>query len=92
KGKSAEYGVSEITVDNEDTILKGLPKKFKAWVSHFDEVKKAPKGFAVLAHSGTCGVEAMAHLKRPVFGVQFHPEVWHTEHGELILKNFAGVQ
>ncbi len=91
KGKSAEYGVSEITVDKEDVILKGVPEKFKAWVSHFDEVKEAPEGFDVLAHSKTCAVEAMAHRKRPVFGVQFHPEVWHTEHGELILRNFSRV-
>lgn len=91
KGKSAEYGVSEITLDNEDVILKGLPKKFKAWVSHFDEVKELPEGFDALAHSETCSIEAMAHKKRPVFGVQFHPEVWHTENGELILKNFSKV-
>ncbi len=91
KGKSAEYGVSEITVDNEDVILKGLPGKFKAWVSHFDEVKELPGGFEALAHSETCMVEAMRHREKPVFGVQFHPEVWHTENGEIILRNFAEV-
>lgn len=88
KGSSAEYGVSEITVDDEDLILKGLPKKFRAWVSHFDEVKEVPEGFIPLAHSETCKFEAMRHTELPVFGVQFHPEVWHTENGEQILKNF----
>ncbi len=91
KGKSAEYGVSEITIDNEDVILKGLPKKFKAWVSHFDEVKELPEGFESLAHSEICGMEAMRHMEKPIFGVQFHPEVWHTEHGERILENFVKV-
>lgn len=91
KGKSAEYGVSEITLDKEDTILKGLPPKFKAWVSHFDEVKEAPEGFEVLAHSESCAIEAMASKEMKVYGVQFHPEVWHTEHGEKILENFLKV-
>jgi len=88
KGPSAEYGVSEITVDDEDLILKGMPEKFRAWVSHFDEVKELPEGFIALAHSETCRFEAMKHKELPVFGVQFHPEVWHTENGEQILKNF----
>jgi GMP synthase (glutamine-hydrolysing) len=91
KGKSAEYGIARISVDEEDTILKGVPKDFQAWVSHFDEVKKMPDGFVALAHSDTCAVEAMRHKTRNIFGVQFHPEVWHTEHGELILKNFLKV-
>lgn len=91
KGKSAEYGIARITVDEEDAILKGVPRDFQAWVSHFDEVKKMPDGFVSLAHSETCTVEAMRHKTRDIFGVQFHPEVWHTEHGELILQNFLKV-
>lgn len=88
KGKSAEYGIAKITVDDEDEILRNVPKEFNAWVSHFDEVKKMPGGFVSLAHSDTCGVEAMRHETRKIFGLQFHPEVWHTEHGEKILENF----
>jgi len=91
KGRSAEYGICEITVDNEDKILKEIPRRFRAWVSHFDEVKELPEDFDILAHSETCKIEAFAHRRRPVFGVQFHPEVWHTENGEVILKNFAEV-
>lgn len=88
KGKSAEYGLGKITVDNEDLLFKGVPKEFTAWVSHFDEVKALPKGFVALAHSETCAIEAMRHKERRIFGTQFHPEVWHTEHGEEMLKNF----
>jgi GMP synthase (glutamine-hydrolysing) len=88
KGASAEYGLSQITIDDEDSLFKGVPKTFRAWVSHFDEAKELPKGFVKLAHSETCGIEAMRHKTLPVFSVQFHPEVWHTEHGERILENF----
>jgi GMP synthase (glutamine-hydrolysing) len=88
KGKSAEYGVSKIEVDSEGVILAGMPKSFNAWVSHFDEVVKMPPGFAKLAHSETCGVEAMENPTKKIFSVQFHPEVWHTEGGEQIIGNF----
>ncbi|MEW6721703.1 MAG: glutamine-hydrolyzing GMP synthase [Candidatus Micrarchaeota archaeon] len=91
KGASAEYGMGEVEIDSEDVLFRGVPKKIKAWVSHFDEVKELPKGFVPLAHSGTCAIEAMRHSERPIFGVQFHPEVWHTEHGEDILRNFLEI-
>jgi GMP synthase (glutamine-hydrolysing) len=88
KGASAEYGLGKVFVDSEDTLFKGVPSEFTAWVSHFDEVKKLPPGFVSLAHSKTCAVEAMMHEKEKIFGCQFHPEVWHTENGEKILENF----
>jgi len=88
KGKSAEYGLGEIEIENEDVLFKGVPRKIRAWVSHFDEVKEIPGDFVRLAHSSDGIIEAMKHKSMPVFGVQFHPEVWHTEHGEEILRNF----
>jgi GMP synthase (glutamine-hydrolysing) len=88
KGASAEYGMCDIAVDDEDVLFKGVPRKFRAWVSHYDQAKEVPKGFVKLAHSDACPVEAMRHAKLPIYGVQFHPEVWHTENGETILKNF----
>ncbi len=91
KGESAEYGFSEIVVDKPGRLLKGIPNKFKAWVSHYDEVKTLPPDFIRLAHSKTCEIEAMEHKTRNIFSVQFHPEVWHTEHGEDILKNFLEI-
>lgn len=90
KGKKGEYGYSEIIVDQEDDILRGI-KRIKAWVSHFDEVREVPEDFTVLAHSDICNVEAMKSEKRPVYGVQFHPEVSHTERGEEIFKNFIDI-
>ena len=91
KGASAEYGLGEVEIDSQDVLFKNVPKKIRAWVSHFDEAKELPKGFVGLAHSQTCPIEAMRHNKMPVFGVQFHPEVWHTEHGEDILRNFLEI-
>jgi len=91
RGKSAEYGVQRIFVDEPDVLFKGLPQSFNAWVSHFDEVKELPPGFVALAHSESCRVEAMRHAELPLFGVQFHPEVWHTEGGERILGNFLSL-
>lgn len=88
KGKSAEYGISEIIVDKEDRIFKDMPRRFKAWVSHFDEVKQVPEGFVSLAHSESCAIEAMCHREKPVYSVQFHPEVWHTEYGDRVIENF----
>ncbi len=88
KGASAEYGMCDIEVQDEDVLFRGVPKRFRAWVSHFDQAAEVPAGFAGLAHSDACAVEAMRHEKLPVYGVQFHPEVWHTEHGETILRNF----
>lgn len=88
KGAKAEYGIAEILVDDEDVLFKGLPKRFRAWVSHYDEVKGLPPDFTLLAHSDSCMIEAMKNEKLPVYSVQFHPEVWHTENGEAMLKNF----
>ncbi len=86
-----EYAESEIAVDAEDEILKGLSPSFNAWISHRDEVAKLPKDFVKLAHSATCDIEAMAHKSLPLYGVQFHPEVEHTPRGPEIFKNFLRV-
>ncbi|HII53734.1 GMP synthase [Candidatus Micrarchaeota archaeon CG_4_10_14_0_2_um_filter_49_7] len=87
KGRKAEYGFSRLVADDKDLLFDGMPKEFKIWVSHFDEIKKLPKDFVKLAHSETCAVEAIRHKKKNIFGLQFHPEVWHTENGEKILAN-----
>lgn len=83
-----EYGLARIRVLEEDDLFKGLPKEFSVWESHNDEVKEAP-GFDVLAVSDNCGIEATKHRRKSYYGVQFHPEVNNTEHGEQILRNFV---
>ncbi|MCX6821246.1 MAG: gamma-glutamyl-gamma-aminobutyrate hydrolase family protein, partial [Candidatus Aenigmarchaeota archaeon] len=73
---------------DEDDILKGFEKNFTTWEAHNDEVLVLPKTFKVLAHSEKCKVQAMRHIKLPIFGIQFHPEVDETENGIRIFKNF----
>jgi len=85
-----EYGLAKIKVIEEDDLFKGLPKEFLVWESHNDEVKAA-NGFAVLARSENCSIQAVKHLKKQYWGVQFHPEVNNTEHGEEILSNFTNI-
>lgn len=85
-----EHGLARIRVVKEDDLFRGLPKELLVWESHNDEVKEV-KDFEVLAVSDNCTIQAMRHVKKPFYGVQFHPEVNNTEHGEEILKNFVSV-
>lgn len=85
-----EYGLSRLKVIEQDDLFKGLPKEFLVWESHNDEVKQAPS-FTVLAMSENCKIQAIKHVSKPFYGVQFHPEVNNTEHGEEILRNFVNV-
>ena len=88
---AAEFGKIELTIDDHDDLFDGLPDKFQAWESHNDEVKQLPKYFIKLAHSTNCTNQALKYEKKPFYGVQFHPEVEHTEHGYEIFKNFLRV-
>jgi GMP synthase (glutamine-hydrolysing) len=81
----------EVQVLKEDEILRGLPPKFKTWASHMDQVIELPQGFEVLARSNVCEIEAMKHLTRPLYGVQWHPEVVHTDYGAQLLDNFIAL-
>jgi len=91
RGERAEYSLVEIEIIEKDEIFKGLPERLRVWESHMDEVRELPAGFRLLARSETCPVEAMKHERLPIYGVQFHPEVAHTEKGSEIYRNFAGL-
>jgi len=69
-------------------VLEGLSKKEKVWMSHGDTVFAPPPGFEVLAHTQSCPVAAFKHKEKPIYGLQWHPEVIHTENGMLMLRNF----
>jgi GMP synthase (glutamine-hydrolysing) len=86
-----EYGRTRLHVDEENDLFCGLPKEFTVWESHNDEVNELPEGFRVLAHSDNCDVQAVKMTSRPLYGLQFHPEVENTEHGYEILGNFIKV-
>ncbi|AEM39606.1 GMP synthase, small subunit [Pyrolobus fumarii 1A] len=83
-----EFGGVEIEVLDEDLLFRGLPRRFFVWESHNDEVKVVPEGFRVIARSQTCPVQAVVHERLPLYGVQFHPEVQHTQHGHKLFQNF----
>jgi len=83
-----EYGTAEITVDKPVGVLKGVGKRAKVWMSHGDTVSDMPKEFEVLAHTDNCPVAAFRHKEKPIYGLQWHPEVIHTENGTLMLRNF----
>lgn len=89
--KKPEFGPVEVKVSEEDTILAGLKPSFTAWESHNDEIVSAPPGFKVLASSDNCSVQAIRHEKMNLFGVQFHPEVYHTPNGADVFRNFLKV-
>jgi GMP synthase (glutamine-hydrolysing) len=69
-------------------VLKGLSEKEKVWMSHGDTVFAMPPGFEVIAHTKSCPVAAFRHKKKPIYGLQWHPEVIHTENGMHMLRNF----
>ena len=83
-----EYGTAEVVVDKAVGVLKGLGKEEKVWMSHGDTVSTMPSEFEVLAHTENCPVAAFRHKKKPIYGLQWHPEVIHTENGALMLRNF----
>ncbi len=87
-GKAREYGHAELVVDHPVEIFAKLPKKQKVWMSHGDHVDRMPAGFSRLAHSANSHQAAMADPSRSLYGIQFHPEVNHTEHGFAMIRNF----
>ncbi len=87
-GRSGGYGLVEVQIDNHNEILAGYPDHIRVWASHADEVERPPEGFSVLAHSNISNVEAIARSEDHLYGIQWHPEVSHTENGRLIFENF----
>ncbi|MEW9546817.1 glutamine-hydrolyzing GMP synthase [Nonomuraea sp. NPDC050783] len=84
----AEYGGTDLEVLDEGVIFAGLPASQRVWMSHGDSVAAAPEGFRVTASTGETPVAAFEHPGRGLYGVQFHPEVLHSEHGQAVLKHF----
>ena len=83
-----EYGKTETYFDTACKLFKGLPEKGVTWMSHGDYMEKVPEGFSLVAHSDACPNVAVCDEKRGFYGVQFHPEVNHTENGTAMLRNF----
>ena len=90
---SGEYGgYADVTVDildEADPLVGSLAPQTRVWASHADEVTTVPEGFSITAKSDICGVEAMSDTTRNLYGVQWHPEVAHTERGVEVFENFV---
>ncbi|HHY75046.1 MAG TPA: glutamine-hydrolyzing GMP synthase [Bacillus bacterium] len=89
KAGQREYGKATIKIENQSKIYKGLPSEQVVWMSHGDLVTGTPEGFVVDATNPSCPIAAMSNEARSFYGVQFHPEVRHSEYGNDILKNFV---
>ena len=83
-----EYGATDATIVTEGTLLQGQPAEQNVWMSHGDQVSRAPEGFDVLARTAHTPVAAFANDTRRFYGVQWHPEVKHSDHGQNVLENF----
>ncbi len=85
---SREFGRAKCHILEAEGLFAGVPTETIVWMSHGDQVQIVDKNFQALATTDTCPVAAMRHRSRPVFGLQFHPEVSHTPSGNQILRNF----
>jgi len=84
-----EYGIAFVNIKKPVGVLKGLGNKEKVWMSHSDLVWKLPKKFEILASTENCEIAAFKHKEKPIYGLQWHPEVIHTKNGMLMIKNFV---
>jgi GMP synthase (glutamine-hydrolysing) len=84
----SEFGKTDVRVDGESVLFTGLPEEQTGWMSHRDSVAAPPAGARVTAGSPAAPIAAFEDTERRLYGVQFHPEVVHTPHGQEVLKNF----
>ncbi|CAN5681632.1 GMP synthase subunit A [soil metagenome] len=92
EGAKRERGYYEVETTRTG-VFKDLPDRITVWHSHCDEVKELPPAFERTASNETCRIQAMQHEKRPLFGVQFHPELFNEEFpaGQKVIENFLTV-
>ncbi len=87
--EGGEYGYARLNLEKRARIFNSLTDGQQVWMSHGDQVKILPDGFETYASTSLCDVAAMAHSTKEVYGVQFHPEVKHTENGQSLLESFV---
>lgn len=89
RGEPREYGRTLVEMEGRESgLLSGLSERSQCWMSHTWQVGVPPKGFEIIAHTAFCPVAAMQNEEAKLYGVQFHPEVTHTDEGRMILETF----
>ncbi len=86
--EKGEYGIIRPEILNSEGILKGIEGKIKGWTSHSDVIRELPSGFKTTAKTENCPIAAFENRKEKIFGIQWHPEVTHSEYGDEIFRNF----
>lgn len=89
KADKQEFGKAVLNMEKEIPLFKGVPKRSQVWMSHGDHVSKTPEGFDVVGNSDNTEICVMVNESKNIYGVQFHPEVTHSEYGEKIFENFV---
>ena len=89
KRVNKEYGSAVLSIDDNSDIFSGIGDSIRAWMSHGDEAKLVPDNFEIIGHTENARAAAISNKQKAVYGIQFHPEVVHTENGNEILKNFV---
>jgi GMP synthase (glutamine-hydrolysing) len=84
-----EFGRAKLIIDDDADLLAGVPEESIVWMSHGDKVTALPPSYEIIAHSDNAPIAAVRSRSLPHYGVQFHPEVVHTDDGRLILENFT---
>lgn len=87
--ENKEYGRTEIEIETDSLLFKGLPRKQIVWMSHGDQVSTLADGFVKDASSSTCTYASTSNPEKKIYTVQFHPEVRHSEYGNEMLRNFV---
>lgn len=86
--QAREYGRTSLEVLDDSDLFREIPRQTTVWMSHGDQVQQLSREFLPLASTPSCPVAAVKHRSRPVWGLQFHPEVSHTRDGARVLRNF----
>jgi GMP synthase (glutamine-hydrolysing) len=89
KRANREYGRADLMIDDPSDLFDNLNSKIRCWMSHGDAAEKLPEGFQVMAHTDSSFAAAIGNKSEHLYGIQFHPEVAHTEKGIEILRNFS---
>ncbi|MEX1063174.1 MAG: glutamine-hydrolyzing GMP synthase [Balneolaceae bacterium] len=89
KAEKREFGRAHLIVDKPNDLLKGITEGSVVWMSHGDHIRSLPDRYEIIAHTDNAEAAAVRHKTKPVYGVQFHPEVVHTEEGDTVFENFV---